>query len=170
MLNSMINSLPTPDLLRMWKIRGDAKCYLCNRSPCTLHHILVNCYPALHGKRYNWRHDSVLSTLHPVLTKQLTSYNSSKTTNFPKHIPIHFIKSGNTSTKGIRYQRPSLFVRRCWLETFGRLWPNTYPFPTRDRPHKRTSRYYHMVKHCETRYTFWTDCGCRRRYPSGSHS
>ena len=66
MLNAMINSLPTPGLLRLWRIRSDASCYLCNRSPCTLHHILVNCYPALHGKRYNWRHDSVLSTLQSV--------------------------------------------------------------------------------------------------------
>ena len=110
MLNSMINSLPIPDLLRMWNIRGDARCYLWNRSPCTLHPILVNCYPALHGKRYNWRHDSVLSTRHPTLTKQLTSYNSTTTTNLPKHIPIHFITSGNTSTKGIRSQRPSLLT------------------------------------------------------------
>ena len=110
MLNAMINSLPTPDLLRMWNIRGDAVCYLCHRSPCTLHHILVNCYPALKGKRYNWRHDSVLSTLHPMLTNQINSFNSSSSSSNPIQLPIHFIQAGNTSTKGIRSQRSSLLM------------------------------------------------------------
>ena len=108
MLNAMINSLPTPDLLRMWNIRSSAMCYLCNRSPCTLHHILVHCYPALKGKRYNWRHDSVLSTLHPVITAQLTAYNSSHDPTHSIRLPIHFIRAGSKSTKGIQPQRSSL--------------------------------------------------------------
>ena len=34
-INTMINSLPTPDMLRLWLMSSDASCYLCRRSPCT---------------------------------------------------------------------------------------------------------------------------------------
>ena len=139
MLNAMINSLPTPDLLRMWNIQGDISCYRCHCSLCTLHHILVNCYPALKGKRYNWRHDSVLSTLHPMLTNQINSFNSSSSSSNPIQLPIHFIQAGNTSTKGIRSQRSSLLMDATdWqlLVDYDRR-PIIFPpdiIPTNERP------------------------------------
>ena len=95
MLNAMINSLPTPDLLKLWKIRGDSACYLCNKTPCTLHHILTHCPTALNGHRYNWRHDSVLKTLQPVLLKYITNYNENHSSTHSSFTPTHFLRTGD---------------------------------------------------------------------------
>ena len=62
-LNATINWAQTPDLLLLWGKSKVSKCALCGASPCSLHHILVICSVALNGKRYTWRHDSVLNTI-----------------------------------------------------------------------------------------------------------
>ena len=46
-LNSLINSVRTPDMLKLWGYKQSASCPLCDRSPCTIHHILSNCQYAL---------------------------------------------------------------------------------------------------------------------------
>ena len=42
-LNAQINSVRTPDMLRLWGYIDSAACKLCAASQCTLHHVLVNC-------------------------------------------------------------------------------------------------------------------------------
>jgi hypothetical protein len=42
-LNATINWAQTPDLLLLWGKSKVSKCALCGASPCSLHHILVNC-------------------------------------------------------------------------------------------------------------------------------
>ena len=64
-LNALINSVRTPDML--WGYKQSASCPLCDRSPCTIHHILSNCQYALNQRRYNWRHDSVLKNIELAL-------------------------------------------------------------------------------------------------------
>ena len=54
-LNAQINSVRTPDMLKLWGYTESCACPLCSLSPCTLHHILVNCNYALTQKRYLWR-------------------------------------------------------------------------------------------------------------------
>ena len=94
-LNSMINSLPTPDMLRLWIIHSDASCPLCTKSPCTLHHILVNCPFSLFGKRYTWRHDSVLLTLQPYVLAQIKYHNTHPLyTNTPHPLQSSCVRSG----------------------------------------------------------------------------
>jgi hypothetical protein len=41
-LNSLINSVRTPDMLFLWGYTATADCPLCAERKCTLHHILVN--------------------------------------------------------------------------------------------------------------------------------
>ncbi len=108
MLNSMINSVATPDMLRLWNLHHDASCFLCSKSPCTLHHILVHCQPALDGKRYNWRHDSVLYTLEPVLSLFIQQHNHSHKPSTHSHTATHFQRSGDTTTRKKRTGRPSV--------------------------------------------------------------
>ena len=42
-LNAQINSVRTPDMLKLWNYTQTAVCALCGHMQCTLHHILVNC-------------------------------------------------------------------------------------------------------------------------------
>ncbi len=106
-LNSMINSLATPDMLKLWNLRGDASCYLCNHSPCTLHHILVHCPNSLLGKRYSWRHDSVLFTLQPLLVGQITQYNTRTPITPHTLTPIKFTTSGHHPPTSRKRNRPT---------------------------------------------------------------
>ena len=95
MLNSMITSLPTPDMLSLWKKRGDASCYLCNKKQCTLHHILAHCPKALVGSRYKWRHDSVLKTLQPVILQHSHKHNQTHQPVTLSFTPTHVLLTGD---------------------------------------------------------------------------
>ena len=86
-----------------------------------------------------WRHESVLSTLHPVISKQLDTYNSVTQSNVPTHIPIHLVHSGDRSTTGINYLRPSLLSNAadCKLLLDYDQSPIIFPpeiIPTPERP------------------------------------
>ena len=76
-LNALINSARTPDMLKLWGYKQSASCPLCDRSPCTIHHILSNCQYALNQRRYNWRHDSVLKNIQLALVPHIRSHNAS---------------------------------------------------------------------------------------------
>ena len=65
-LNSVTNTLPSPDNLKRWGKRVVSKCPLCQNTG-TLEHILNFCPVALTQKRYNYRHDSVLNHLTSVI-------------------------------------------------------------------------------------------------------
>ena len=65
-LNSVTNTLPSPDNLKRWGKRVVSKCPLCHNTG-TLEHILNFCPVALVQKRYNYRHDSVLNHLARVI-------------------------------------------------------------------------------------------------------
>ena len=75
-LNACQNTLPTPDLLRIWGKTKLATCKLCSKPSCTLYHILCNCPFSLHSKRYNWRHDSVLRTIEKFIRTRVTDQNA----------------------------------------------------------------------------------------------
>ena len=61
MARASTNCLASPDNLARWKKIVDAKCPLCNISPCTLRHLLSNCKEAL--DRYEWRHNNIIHYL-----------------------------------------------------------------------------------------------------------
>jgi hypothetical protein len=77
-LNATINSLPTPDMLKLMGLSANGSCKLCGATQCTLFHILSNCTKALTDKRYSWRHDSVLATMLQILVPFLIRHNASK--------------------------------------------------------------------------------------------
>ena len=74
-LNAQINSVRTPDMLRLWGYTDSAACTLCGAVQCTLHHLLVNCKYALEQGRYTWRHDSVLKCMERALQELVTMFN-----------------------------------------------------------------------------------------------
>ena len=98
-LNSIINCVQTPDMLNLWGYTSSAYCSLCGAPQCTLHHILANCEHALNGSRYNWRHDSILANMEPVLRAHVAATNSSRSEHKVPEIERSFLKEGTTPSK-----------------------------------------------------------------------
>ena len=82
-ISSSAGTVSSPDNLRIWGKTSDGSCKLCTSPTCTLFHILVHCPFSLLGKRYTWRHDSVLRTLEPHIKERLRNHNTSKVTLDP---------------------------------------------------------------------------------------
>lgn len=92
-LNATINSVCSPDMLKLWGYKSSAKCSLCRKDPCTLHHILAGCKVALSQQRYTWRHDSILLCLKDTLHSFINHHNESRI-KISKPKPISFVKKG----------------------------------------------------------------------------
>ena len=97
-LNAQINSVKTPDMMKLWGYIPNSNCPLCSHTKCTLHHILVNCKFALDQGRYNWRHDSVLLNIESKLQKFISEINQCKilTTTGPKALYHNFVRAGQS--------------------------------------------------------------------------
>ena len=111
-LNAQINSVRTPDMLKLWGYTETSTCALCGHMQCTLHHILVNCPFALNQRRYTWRHDSVLLDIERALIELIPLFNAKKVVCFgevaKKEFKSSFIRAGEkkkamTSDKCSRY-------------------------------------------------------------------
>lgn len=101
-LNSTINSMRTPDMLKLWGYKKHANCSLCGAELCSLHHIIANCDYALDQGRYTWRHDSVLLYLQKILSLLLAhNATSASVPHCAPHIP--FVKQGES-----RKRRPKV--------------------------------------------------------------
>lgn len=97
-LNASINSVCTPDMLKLWKYKSDASCVLCGHHQASLSHILSNCNTALQQKRYTWRHDSVLFALKAFLEIHICTINAKSpkpVTDEPRK--ISFVKANELS-------------------------------------------------------------------------
>jgi hypothetical protein len=103
-LNATINSLPTPDMLKLMSLSKNGTCKLCGATQCTLFHILSNCQKALADKRYTWRHDSVLATMLQILVPFLIRHNASKPTR-PQHPRIAFVSASSNIPGSSRQPR-----------------------------------------------------------------
>ena len=58
-LNSLINTLPTQDNLKLWGKTFSNKCHLSKNRDSTLH-CLNGCKLSLNQGRYTWRHDNII--------------------------------------------------------------------------------------------------------------
>jgi len=109
-----MNSVRTPDMLKLWGYVESAACKLCGAMQCTLHHILVNCQHALEQGRYTWRHDSVLMNIKHHMENILPVFNSRKPLIFAqvakKNFHISFMREGQTK------KLPTAAVRRGLLD------------------------------------------------------
>jgi hypothetical protein len=111
-LNAQINSVRTPDMLKLWGYAQTATCSLCGNMQCTLHHLLVNCPFALNQGRYTWRHDSVLLDIERALMNLVPSFNSRKVSCFgeiaKKEFKSSFVRAGEKKASSGEKHRPQL--------------------------------------------------------------
>ena len=70
LVNAIPNWLPSPDMMRIWKQKGDHKCGLCGSRSAILVHILCGCPRVLQVEnksgnthRDTWRHNCILEIL-----------------------------------------------------------------------------------------------------------
>ena len=141
-LNASTNSVISPNLQRLWGHKSHATCPLkCGATNCTLHHILSNCSTALNGKRYTWRHDSVLNTLKPILIELIAHYNGrTPQVLIRPAIQRSFVSAGESkrTTKPTGKSNALLASANDWkLLIDFYLEPITFPAeicPTRERP------------------------------------
>ena len=113
-LNSLINSVRTPDMMKLW---GYVACALCGAEKCTLHHVLVNCKFALDQGRYTWRHDSVLVNIQNKLRESIVAFNRKKPSTFAEEtraaFKASFVKAGEKSVA--RTAKPQGCVHKLCL-------------------------------------------------------
>ena len=109
-LNAQINSVRTPDMLKLWGYTKSATCPLCCAPQCTLHHVLVNCDFALKHKRYTWRHDSVLKNIELSIASMVADFNQKKPTTLVKAtrkaFEASFVRKGERKKRGNQPPEP----------------------------------------------------------------
>ena len=66
-LRYLNNSLANATNQLKWGVSNNAVCLFCHENQ-TLGHVIGGCKVALHEKRYNWRHDSILLNIAKVLS------------------------------------------------------------------------------------------------------
>ena len=128
-LNAQINSVCTPDMLKLWGYIDFATCALCGGKQCTLHHLLVNCPFALNQGRYTWRHDSVLQDIERALQNLIPTFNAKTPTIFAevakKDFKSCFVRAGQRKKPLNKSQE-----RRCLLD-FANDWKLQVDFKDR---------------------------------------
>lgn len=107
LLSSTYDVLPTPANLKRWGISGSSQCPECERSQCSLEHILSACPAAL--ERYTWRHNKVLDVLAKVVQETVSSaYVSQRTSR-----NILFVKEGEAPPEKTRRRQ----MKSLWRES-----------------------------------------------------
>lgn len=92
-LNAAHDTLPHNANLHLWGKKASPVCQLCKAEPQTLIHVLNACKTALDGRRYNVRHDAVLTEIYTTIKQNLPQGTSSiadleSDYTFPPHIVL----------------------------------------------------------------------------------
>src|SRR6201995_76608 len=115
-LNSQLNTLPSPDNLRRWNANKDAICGLCTQKHATLCHILAGC-PWVRGAenklahredRYTWRHNNVLLAIARAVEERITEANAKAKPKEAKQLaPLQsaFVRAAKLLTRRRKSQR-----------------------------------------------------------------
>ena len=90
-LNAAHDTLPHNANLHLWRKKASDICPLCHEDSQNLIHVLNSCRVALELRRYNERHDSVLTVLYDTIAKHLPATSSctvdlANQYSFPSHI------------------------------------------------------------------------------------
>ena len=106
-LNSQLNTLPTPNNLRLWGSAKNLSCGLCGKSDSvTFGHIMGGCPWVLNVEnlnqttpskdRYTWRHNNVLRVLCNAIVRKVQQCNQDSQKDTAPG--IHFVKEKATAS------------------------------------------------------------------------
>jgi hypothetical protein len=128
-VNGTLNTLPTPDNLRRWKITSNAVCGLCGQAHASLKHVLAGC-PWVYNveskttkeHRYTWRHNCVLLVVAQALVAKVAEANQkqvAESTVMPSYLQP-FVKAGQCHQKKKKIlSKPSILDgARDWVYDF----------------------------------------------------
>jgi ubiquitin carboxyl-terminal hydrolase 22/27/51 len=88
------DTVASPANLKRWGLSDDESCPLCNKSKCTLRHVLSSCPISLASGRYRFRHDLVLK----AICHSISLFMKIPKKSAPKG-PISFVKPGSSKSK-----------------------------------------------------------------------
>ena len=111
-LGSTFDTLASPANLKRWGFSLSNDCYLCQKSGCTVSHVLSGCPVALGQGRYRYRHDSVLRVLCHHIGGFLNNLPSSESGRMRE---IQFVPEGSkVANKRKIHRRGLLFEATDW--------------------------------------------------------
>jgi hypothetical protein len=87
-LNAVVNTLPSLNNLRRWKLTDNSLCPLCGKEQ-TILHVLSNCAVSLTNGKYEWRHNCVLRRIANFLQAKLPFSADLLVDHLPNH-PCHY--------------------------------------------------------------------------------
>ena len=103
-INLRANTLPSPDNLRRWKMKGTHVCGLCAYENVTINHILNGC-PWVREQnkmkrldRFTWRHNGVLRVLVNFLWRHVQRMANLKSRDVSRG-EVTFVSAGRKSKK-----------------------------------------------------------------------
>ena len=140
--NASIDTLPTNANLALW-YRGQvsAQCKLCNYPSQSLKHILNKCEKALSQRRFDPRHNSVLSVIHSFLIDHITDCHIlADLPGFSYTFPTHIAATD---------ERPDIVI---WNDVVRSVFLIELTVPFEDNfayaEQRKTNRYHGLVQLC----------------------
>ena len=85
-INAAVDVLPHNSNLYLWRKRKDSSCPLCHENQSLLH-VLNNCSVARNYRRYNVRHDSILSVITETVSRNIPP-TTSMTADIRRHLRV----------------------------------------------------------------------------------
>ena len=140
--NASIDTLPTNANLALW-YRGQvsAQCKLCNYPSQSLKHILNKCEEALSQRRFDPRHNLVLSVIHSFLIDHITDHHIlADLPGTPYTFPTHIAATN---------ERPDIVIwnddiRSVFLIELTVSFEDNFAYAKQ----RKTNRYHELVQLC----------------------
>ena len=167
-LESSVNWVRTPNLLKLWGLKNTSSCCLCGAPICSLHHILSNCSVALNGERYTWRHDSVLSEVQKAIHRHVEDRNANVVKDSFPHISSCFVPAGKSVVTSKNQLAPTWYLAQMIGNYFDWSPWLKLCFSTRNFGYSWTTWHSNLVCKTPQSLSHWADMSSRRKYPDSS--
>jgi hypothetical protein len=142
-INAAVDVLPHNANLYLWKKRKDPACPLCHENQSLLH-VLNNCSVARDSRRYNTRHDSVLSAISKTVRRNIpltasVTADISTSYEFPHHIIPTDLRPDLVWWDEARKSITLVDLTVCFETNFG------------EAARRKTAKYLHLVDQAKAR-------------------
>ena len=165
-LNATYNTLPSPANLKRMKIQTEANCFLCGHTPCTVGHILSGCKAALNQRRYDVRHDLVLTDIATVVRNFANDMQEQRPID---QAGIMFIPEGRAVKSFAKRKRGLLRLAQDWEVIADVGDQKNYVFPNYLAQTARRPDILLISQSIKRVIMMELTCGCEENF-KGAHS